>query len=476
VATILLIVPSAQTFYGQPRYPLLGISMIGAVLMKAGHTVRAVDMRLNPAGQDSVSNTVKEFKPDMVGFSVTNWDFLSAIACARAIKKDFPNTRIVFGGPQPTLCPNETVSHPEVDFVVRGEGEITVVELVDAILAQGDLRKVGGILYKATDGSITATPARPLISDLSTLPRPAFALFDLSRYAAGKERRLGIYSTRGCPYGCTFCTGKSLMGRKIRCRNPGEVVAEMSYWHKTEGITHFCFLEDNCFGKHGHGDELLDLLEKERLPVTYSLEVGVRADALTDELCRKLKATGCTIIAIGIESIDPEVLALAKKGETIEEITAGIRAAKRVGLFIKGYFIVGLPGDSAEKVKKAIAFAETEEIDLPRFALAQAFPYTELAAWVKENGHFYYDPYDYVLNHTDEFHGDVHFDFPGFSKKEIWKAYRSAHDRAEAIAFNRSLVKVFGKTAAKILGVFNNRMTRRAVIWLYQRKIVSLPF
>jgi len=475
MAKILLIVPGSKTFYGEPRYPAAGISMIGAALQKAGHIVRAVDMRFSKATDESLTRLLQEFEPDIAGFTVTNWDFCESLRLAEQVRKIRADIVTIFGGPQPSLCPHETMTSETVDIVVRGEGEVTVVELVEALENRRTLSDVAGILFRNKSGEVIVNEPRSLISDLSTLPRPAYQLFNLSDYAASGDRRLGIFSTRGCPYGCIFCTGRAVMGRKIRCRPPEDVVREMQYWHETAGITHFCFNEDNLLGKQRHGEALLEKLDEAKLPVTYSLEVGVRADALSDEICAKLKKTGCTIVAIGIESVDPEVLKLANKGETIETITHGIRAAKRAGLFVKGYFIVGLPGDSADKVRKAVDYAEREEIDMPRFALAQAFPHTELADWVQRNGKFYYQPYEYVLEHTDEFHGDVHYDFPGFPKEEIWQIYCWAHEQAEAISFKRALIRRFGKKTGNILNLANSRLTRRLVIWLYQHKLVSLP-
>lgn len=475
VTNILLVVPGSKTFYGEARYPATGISMIGAALLEAGHKVRAIDMRFSRVRDSDYLSLMEVFQPAVIGFTVTNWDQSEALRLSKLAKKLAPQAAVLWGGPQPSLCPEEIMTHEEVDLLVRGEGENTVVELVDVLEKKEGLSKVLGLTYRSRNKQVRRNPDRPLIEDLSTLPRPAYGLFRLEDYAAAGEKRLGIFSTRGCPYGCIFCTGRTVMGRRIRCRPPEEVVEEMRYWQQKAQISHFCFNEDNLLGYHKHGEKLLDLLESARLPVTYSLEVGVRADALTDEVCAKLRRTGCTIVAIGVESVDPYVLKLAKKGETIETITRGIRCAKRAGLFVKGYFIVGLPGDSADKVIKAVEFSRKEEIDMPRFALAQAFPHTELAEWVEKNGRFYYDPYEYVLEHTDEFHGAVHYDMPEFTKDEIWRSYRWAHDQAETLSFKRALIRRFGRTKGNLLNLGNNRLTRRIAVSMYQRKWVSLP-
>jgi radical SAM superfamily enzyme YgiQ (UPF0313 family) len=475
MAKILLITPDSKTFYGNPRYPAAGISMIGAVLLKSGYWVHGLDMRFSSVSDEILVEKINDFQPEIVGFSVTNWDLLEAVRLAGKIKLMLPEIYVIFGGPQVSLCPEETLRYSEIDFLVLGEGEITIVELIDCLENKRPISEVRGIAFRNADLNPVITDRRPLIKDLSQLPLPAYELFDPPSYQAADELRLGIMSSRGCPYQCTFCIGRKVMGRQMRRRPPGDVVSEMAHWHKKFSINHFCFIEDNWLGHRKHAMELLDGLEKAQLPITYSLEVGVRGDALSKDICERLKKTGCTIVAIGIESVDPEVLELAQKGEKIEAITRGIRAAKAAGLFVKGYFIVGLPGDTKVKVEKAIAYARKEKIDMPRFALAQAFPNTELAEWVKAHGKFYHEPYEYVLHHTDEHHGDVHYDLPGFPKEEIWKTYRWAHDQAEATSFQRALNRRFGDRLGNFLNIFNNKLSRRLAIWGYQKKFISLP-
>jgi len=439
MAKILLITPDSKTFYGNPRYPAAGISMIGAVLLKSGHQVHGLDMRFSGVSDEILVKKIHDFQPEIIGFSVTNWDVLEAVRLARKIKSMLPDIYVIFGGPQVTLCPKETLRYSEIDFLVLGEGEITIIELIACLENKRPISEVKGIAFRDEDLNPVITDRRPLIKDLSRLPLPAYELFDPPAYRAADELRLGIMSSRGCPYQCIFCTGRKVMGRQMRRRSPIDVVSEMTHWHKKFGITHFCFIEDNWLAHRKHAMEL------------------------------------CTIVAIGIESVDPEVLELSKKGETIEEITRGIRAAKAAGLFVKGYFIVALPGDTKSKVEKAVAYARKEKIDMPRFALAQAFPYTELAEWVKMNGKFYHEPYDYVLYHTDEGHGDVHYDFPGFPKEEIWETYNWAHEQAEAISFQRALNRRFGDRLGNLLNIFNNKLSRRLAIWGYQKKLISLP-
>lgn len=473
---ILLIVPEKVTYYGLPRYPLTGISMIGAVLLAEGFNVRAVDMRLKKTGDAELQKIIMSEQIDLVGFSVTNWDVLEATRIAGLVKSVSSSIKVVFGGPQATLCKFETIAYSEVDFVVYGEGERTILELVNALNTNNsDFSQIKGLCYKNIYGESVINRPRPLITDLDALPYPAYELFGYDNYSAVGQRRLGISATRGCPYGCIFCTGKTVMGQLTRCRRPESVVLEMKHWIDKFKITHFCFNEDNIFGQPGYGETLLDELIKAKINVSYSLEVGVRSDALSEEICNKLVETGCTIVAIGIESVDPDVLKNIKKGETIDVITMGIRNAKKAGLFIKGYFIVGLPGDSHDKIKKAVEYAIRENIDMPRFALAQAFPNTELEKWVEQHGNFYFQPIEYTLKHTDEFHTEVHYEVPGFSREQIWNSYIWAKNEAEKISFRQAVLRKYGLKTGSILNLLNLSYIRKFIIFLYQHKYISLP-
>ena len=381
---VLLISPGSRTFYGEPRYPMGGISMVGAVLRERGNKVQALDMRFSSVNDEDFKSKLQAADVKVVGFTVTNWDVLEAVRLASIVKAYNPEIKTVFGGPQASLCPNETIAYNDVDVVVKGEGEGPIVALLEALENDLPLRDVAGLTFKDSDGKIIHTNPSQIIKDLSSLPWPAYDLFDLKRYFAFGERKMGITGSRGCPFGCTFCTSYSVMGKATRYRDPDDVLAEIKYWNETAQVTHFQFQEDNFLGSRSKARAFLDALEKNPLPITYALEVGVRADALTPEICQKLKKTGCAAVAIGVESSDPEVLKLVDKGEDIETITKGIRAAKEAGLFIKGYFIVGLPGDSKEKVKKSVEYARDEEIDLPRFALVQSFPHSKLTDWVEK--------------------------------------------------------------------------------------------
>jgi anaerobic magnesium-protoporphyrin IX monomethyl ester cyclase len=261
MSRILLIVPGSRTFYGEPRYPVYGLAMIGAVLLKAGHDVSAIDMRFSKTKDEDLFRRAADFRPQYVGFSVTNWDVLEAVRLAGKIRSSHPSAKVIFGGPQASLCPAETLQYEEVDVVVRGEGELTILELLKTLEECKPLSEVAGIAYRV-EGRPALTSLRSFIADLSQLPWPAYELFDVPRYGSWDDLRLGIASTRGCPYGCIFCTGRKVMGRRIRCRPPVEVVAEMKHWHKTYGINHFCFVEDNLLGHPNHGDQLLRELKR----------------------------------------------------------------------------------------------------------------------------------------------------------------------------------------------------------------------
>lgn len=473
---VLLIVPAKKTLYGEPRYPVYGIAMIASVLRIAGFDPQILDLRFSSHKGVSVVDQVRNLNPDIIGFTVTNWDFNEALGHAENIKAAFPSLPIVFGGPQVSLCIEESIRQNPVDYVVFGEGEETAVELFSAITEhKEDLSGIKGIAWKK-EGRFIVNEARPLIKDLDALPYPAYDLMPMSNYRASDEFRISVITSRGCPFGCIFCTSFATMGRRVRLRDPIKVIDEMEHWHRTLGANHFTINDDNILINRERALIFFKELIRRNLPITYSLDGGIRADCADPELFEYMKKTHCSLVAIGIESADEVVLKNIRKGETLEEIRKAIINAKKAGLFVKGYFIIGLPGDTPEKVRKSFQFALDTGIDMPRFALVQAFPHTELAKWVKENASFLQDPYDYVLTQTDGMHSSVHYELPDFNKEKMWKVYKWAIKNAEKVSFKNMLIRRFGKAMGNLLSLLTNYAPiRKAIVFAYTHKLISIP-
>jgi pyruvate-formate lyase-activating enzyme len=197
--------------------------------------------------------------------------------------------------------------------------------------------------------------------------------------------------SRGCPYYCTFCSVPKINGRKFRRRSPEGTVEELRFARKEYVFRDFEFLDDNLTLHVEHAKAVCEALIRADLGVGWYANNGIRADRLDAELAGLMKRAGCKGVAIGIESADDDVLAAIKKGETIDDLYRGIRLLKDAGITVGGHFIVGLPGDTLEKVKKSIKFKDDVGLDYAYFNQLVPYPGTELGDWAMANARILVD-------------------------------------------------------------------------------------
>jgi radical SAM superfamily enzyme YgiQ (UPF0313 family) len=197
-----------------------------------------------------------------------------------------------------------------------------------------------------------------------------------------KDYPLAVMMTsRGCPYGCVYCSGGQFYDRKVRFRSADNVVREMKLLKEKYGVKEIQFLDDNMILKRQHAIDICNLIIKENLKITWSCPNGIRADCLDYELAVLMKKAGCYMVTIGIESANPQILLNIKKGETIESITKAIYSASKAGLVINGAFVLSLPGDTRETMRETIEYAKKMPLDRAFFTLMDVIPGCEL--WQK---------------------------------------------------------------------------------------------
>lgn len=329
-----------------------------------------------------IGKKISTQKPDIVGISVMTGKLGSALNVARIIKdfdKDIP---VVFGGPHPTILPEETLKNEVVDIVVRGEGEYTFLEIVKNIESD-ELRKVLGITYKDDNNKIIHNPDRPLIQNLDELPFPArHLLLDLDKYrpiAFGS-----LFATRGCPYNCIFCASYKIWTKKVRYRSPENVIDEIMYVQKEFKVKNIYFEDDSFTLNSKWTNKLCDLMINEQLNINWGCET--RADHVTEDLIGKMKNAGCRYINIGFESGDEETLKKIKKGITIEQIKTATDIILRNNMNLNAFFIIGFPWETKKEIGKTIALLKELNIDSPIYSIATPYPGTELYEICKSEG------------------------------------------------------------------------------------------
>jgi anaerobic magnesium-protoporphyrin IX monomethyl ester cyclase len=380
----LLVVPP----YALEEYPLppLSLSYLSGSLLAHGFEVEILDLLTSKASSAKIRRKLQQYQPQLVGTTSVTMTFSAASKILKVCKEFDPGITTVMGGPHVSFAAEDTFHRaPWIDIVVAGEGDVTVVELASALDRGADIGKVAG-LYISRNGKVTKTAPRPLIDNLDELPFPARHLLPLSKYHA-LGTACSVVSSRGCPYGCIFCTTPRMYGRKVRFRQPALVVDEIEAIHREFGFNQISVVDDSFTLNHPHATELCHELISRHLPVKWS--IFSRVDTLTPELLDLMREAGCTCMLFGVESGNQEVLNNIKKGITPEKVRNGVRMATEAGIGSFASFILGLPGETPERARETLALAmELSERWGTQYGFhyLSPFPGTELFEQAKKLG------------------------------------------------------------------------------------------
>ncbi len=348
--------------------PPLGLGYLAAALEKHGHEVSLVDSQARELTVPEAATAVLAGNPDVVGISSFTVYADVCYALARAIKAIAPRVVVVAGGPHATAFDAAILSDcPEVDFVVPGEAEQSFPELVDRLAAGGPFDDIRGIIYRGTDGAACSTPRAELLRNLDDLPQPARHIYEHHLYVPlpNQSRRrpvTTVMTSRGCPWArCRFCYQGGKYGSKYRRRSPENVIAELRHLVHDMGIREVIFWDDNFCVNSGWVETFCDLLDKERLDITWTIQG--RVNTVTAAMLQRVAASGCYNIFFGFESGVPELLDVIDKGITLEQSRNAVRWANEAGLEIRGAFMFGLPTETPEMAERTIRFACELDVD-----------------------------------------------------------------------------------------------------------------
>jgi radical SAM superfamily enzyme YgiQ (UPF0313 family) len=362
---------TSATAVGQDAVPPLGLAYIASALRARGHELHAVDGVGEAVHQYTriqwhegallhglrIDEVVDRIDPhaEVIGIScMFSVEWPVAEELLGAIRTRFPKAFIVVGGEHVTACPEFTLaSSAAIDAGVLGEGEETVVDLLDAYAAGRDLAGVAGIVCRRPDGSVARTAPRARIRAIDDVSPPDWTLFPVDTYidnalthGANLGRSMPILASRGCPYQCTFCSSPLMWTTRWSARRPEAVLSEMKDYIDRYGVTNFDFYDLTAIVKRSWIIEFCRLLIAEGLNITWQLPTGTRSEAIDEEVARLLFASGCRIISYAPESGSRAELARIKKKVDPDRMAASMRGARRAGLVIKTNFVFGFPGSS----------------------------------------------------------------------------------------------------------------------------------
>ncbi len=366
----------------------LGAMYVAGALEKRGYPVEILDSRIG-LGQKDLLNTyanrnkieaiwsaledeIRRRGPDAVGIANQfTAQFQSAVNVARIVKKVNRKILTIVGGPHATCFPKSFLDYcSDMDCAVMGEGEDVMPELLEAYQKNRDFSSLKNIAYRK-EGSIILNNRGDFIRNLDELPFPAYHLVDMEKYFsaerlgfsvrgrfnyAGAERAIPMITSRGCPYGCIFCSIHLHMGRLWRTHSTEYVLKHIDYVKNKYRINHIHFEDDNINCDIKNFSRLVEGLEK--FDITWDTPNGLRADKMDMELLLKCKKSGCTYLIIGIESAVPRVLnKIIGKKLDLKAVAAMAKLCKDAKLDLRAFYVIGLPGETKREIKRTADFA-----------------------------------------------------------------------------------------------------------------------
>lgn len=290
--------------------PPLGLLSIGAVLEREGIPVEIVPADILGLSWSDIARKIRADRPDIVGVTITTENRFQSFHLVRLAKKARPEALTILGGPHASMAAEDCLDHiPELDLVCRGEGEETMLEVCRRWTPEGGtavFSDVRGLVLRR-NGRASANPPRPPITDLDTLPYPAFHLVPFEKYnfildvpGRGPLRAISVMTSRGCPFACSFCATPINWGRHVRMRSPENVVREIELLKERYGIEAVFFYDDTFNASPRRADAICDLMIARGLEIRFMCDV--RLDIMSRELIEKMKRAGLYYLSYGLEA------------------------------------------------------------------------------------------------------------------------------------------------------------------------------
>jgi len=333
-------------------FPPFGAIFLGSRLKKQGYRVKIFDGQIETL--ENLKQLLKESEPIWIGFTdvLTGPAIKSNLEIAQQVRQVRPDIPLVWGGPHPTVIPEQTVSHESVDIVGIGEGERTVLELTETLKANGDLSKVPGLAF-IKNGQIVVTPSRELITDWDKEVSLDWDLVDFKQYInqVGSFKNIPIITSRGCPFRCGFCYNLKANQRKYRGWSIEQTIKELKKL-MDRGIDYITFEDDNFLVDKQRTREIVKFLYRNN--IKWGADNGFRVDSLDEETLKTFQETGCDHIAFGAESGSQRILDFIRKDIQTEQILKATQLITQYNMGAKYSWMVGIPNESKEDVYQTL--------------------------------------------------------------------------------------------------------------------------
>ncbi len=367
-----------------------GLLSIAAYLMREGHEVFVYDCLGAGVSFDlnKQAKSILDCQPNIIGFSATTSSFPDAAELAQKIKEQTPEIVTVCGGVHVSALEGKLLrDYPAFDYLIAGEGEITMSELAAGAMPA----EIHGLIWRDGEEIVTNAP-REKIADMDSLPFPAYEKlpgfprdYHLPLFSYIQTHGATMITSRGCMYQCSYCD-RSVFKKGFRYNSAAYIYEHMKHLREKFGVRHINIYDDLFTANRRRIVELCAKLS--RFPLGVNFNCAVRVGYTDDELLRMLKDAGCLMVSLGIESADPEMLARHKSGVSLDDVRDTVGRIQRAGLRAKGLFMMGLPGETEESIRSTSDFIISLGLDDMNMAKFTPFPGAPLWANIREDGEF----------------------------------------------------------------------------------------
>ena len=378
---------------GRGYNPPLGILYLAAYLKKyTDYQVKILDCQVEELEYDQIIERIREINPDIVGLTTMTFTLIDVLKTAQLTKEINPQIKVILGGPHIDIYPEETIAQNNVDYVVMGEGEKILKDLLDNFDSPQNLAEIKGLVFKS-QSQIVNNGRSELNKDLDSLPFPARHLTPYQKYSSVLSKVQPIttmFTSRGCPYKCLFCDRPHL-GKVFRARSSENVVDEMEQCQKMD-IKEILIYDDTFTVNRQRVLDICSEIQKRNLKINW--DIRARVDTVDEELLKEIKKTGCQRIHFGVEAGTQKILNVLRKGITLEQAEKAFNLSRKIGLETLAYFMIGSPTETKEDILKTIKFAKKLKPDYTHITITTPFPATDLYRLGLEKGIW---PNDYWL-------------------------------------------------------------------------------
>lgn len=444
---ILFINPWTKSLFGDEKqvsgHPHIGLAYLIAVCKKEGYKdIKAFDQGIEK-DNNKLFSLISSYKPDLIGISAFSFCYKYAKELIDEIKDKYPGLLIIAGGPHVSATKEHILKTSKADFAMKSESELSFIQFLKELeQPKQDFSRINNLIWRK-GGALIENKTEDYIKDLDNMPFPDYAAFEIERYPCYRQHLMPLITSRGCPYGCNYCSIRLSMGRNFRARSPENVVNEMRHLYDKYGVNHF-EINDDCFAFDlKRAEKICDLIIDKGLNIRYELYNGIRADNVNEELLAKMKKSGCIFISYGSESGNQGIVNRIGKNLDLSKVVKAVDLTNKAGISNSVNFIIGHPGETYETAMETLKFARSLKTNFVNVYNLIPYPGTELFDWITKNAVFTLPVEEYLSRVGSRDFTPV-FETKEFTKEQRIRALKKGYALYEKTILQFRLGKIIG--------------------------------